>query len=228
MAERSNATSKKNQDAAQDVSTLQKRGRRRLVGAIALVLLAVIVLPMVFDPEPRQNAPAVSVRIPNEEGSKFTPKVAPKPAAPRPEAAAPGQPAQPSEPAPPAKPEPVAAAPETPKADTGPEPKAAEKKAVPSAPKPAEKAPAAAAPAAAANGEQFVVQVGAFADPEKVKERVQQIKAAGLPHYTEPIATANGTVTRIRLGPFASKEAAGKAHARANALGLNPSNPIAK
>ena len=253
MAERSNATSKKNQDAAQDVSTLQKRGRRRLVGAIALVLLAVIVLPMVFDPEPRQNAPAVSVRIPNEEGSKFTPKVAPKPAAPQPESAAPAQQTQPSAPAPAAKPEPVvAAAPETPKADAKPEPKAAakpvekpapksadvpaakvepkaetrppEKKAAPPAPKPAEKT---AAPAAGA-GEQFVVQVGAFADPEKVKERVQQIKAAKLAYYTEPVATANGTVTRIRLGPFASKEAAEKAHARAKALGFNPSNPIAK
>src|ERR1043165_5218697 len=86
MAERSNAPSKKKQDAAQDVSTLQKRGRRRLVGAIALVLLAVIILPMVFDPEPRPNPPAVSIRIPGEEGTKFTPKVAPKPATPQPEA----------------------------------------------------------------------------------------------------------------------------------------------
>ena len=87
MAERSNASSKKTQEAAQDVNTLQKRGRRRLVGAIALVLLAVIVLPMVFDPEPRPNAPLVSVRIPSEDGSKFTPKgVAPRPpeAEPRP------------------------------------------------------------------------------------------------------------------------------------------------
>jgi len=38
---------------AQDVNTLKRRGRRRLVGAIALVLLAVIVLPMVFDTGPR-------------------------------------------------------------------------------------------------------------------------------------------------------------------------------
>ena len=37
----------------QDVETLKRRGRRRLVGAVALVLAAVIVLPMVFDPEPR-------------------------------------------------------------------------------------------------------------------------------------------------------------------------------
>src|SRR3954469_11009828 len=81
MAERSNATSKKNTDAA-DVITLQKRGRRRLVGAIALVLLAVIILPMVFDPEPKPSAPTVSIRIPSEEGTPFTPKAAVKPVTP--------------------------------------------------------------------------------------------------------------------------------------------------
>jgi DedD protein len=58
----------------QDVETLKRRGRRRLVGAIALVLLAVIVLPMVFDPEPRPAAPPVSVRIPGEDDTPFKPK----------------------------------------------------------------------------------------------------------------------------------------------------------
>jgi DedD protein len=58
----------------QDVDTLKRRGRRRLVGAIALVLLAVIVLPMVFDPEPRPLPPPVSVRIPGEDETPFKPK----------------------------------------------------------------------------------------------------------------------------------------------------------
>jgi DedD protein len=59
----------------QDVETLKRRGRRRLVGAVALVLLAVIVLPMVFDPEPRNALPPVSVRIPGENDAPFNPKV---------------------------------------------------------------------------------------------------------------------------------------------------------
>lgn len=67
----------------QDVETLKRRGRRRLVGAVALVLLAVIVLPMVFDPEPGTGAPPVSVRIPGENEAPFAPKPAAK-AAPRP------------------------------------------------------------------------------------------------------------------------------------------------
>lgn len=61
-----------------DVETLKRRGRRRLVGAVALVLAAVIVLPMVFDPEPKRADVAVAVRIPGENESQFTPKVAPK------------------------------------------------------------------------------------------------------------------------------------------------------
>jgi len=61
-----------------DVETLKRRGRRRLVGAVALVLAAVIVLPMVFDTEPKQSAPSVSVRIPGENEAPFAPKAAPK------------------------------------------------------------------------------------------------------------------------------------------------------
>ena len=63
---------------SEDVNTLKRRGRRRLVGAIALVLAAVIVLPMVFDPEPRGSAPPVNVRIPGEDDSAFVPKVTAK------------------------------------------------------------------------------------------------------------------------------------------------------
>src|SRR5438045_4689500 len=63
----------------QDVETLKKRGRRRLVGAVALVLLAVVVLPMVFDPEPKSTLPPVSVRIPGENETPFAPKLPAKP-----------------------------------------------------------------------------------------------------------------------------------------------------
>jgi DedD protein len=64
----------------QDVETLKRRGRRRLVGAVALVLLAVIVLPMVFDPEPKSTLAPVEVRIPGESDTAFAPKPPPKPA----------------------------------------------------------------------------------------------------------------------------------------------------
>ena len=78
----------------QDVETLKRRGRRRLVGAVALVLAAVIVLPMVFDPEPRGTAPAVGLGIPAEDATPFTPKPAPKKAEPVKQA----EPVKPAEP----------------------------------------------------------------------------------------------------------------------------------
>ena len=63
----------------QDVETLKRRGRRRLVGAVALVLAAVVILPMVFDPEPKSTQTPVTVKIPAEnEAPPFEPKAAPK------------------------------------------------------------------------------------------------------------------------------------------------------
>jgi len=63
----------------QDVETLKRRGRRRLVGAVALVLAAVVILPMVFDPEPKSTQTPVTVTIPAEnEAPPFAPKAAPK------------------------------------------------------------------------------------------------------------------------------------------------------
>lgn len=68
----------------QDVETLKRRGRRRLVGAVALVLLAVIVLPMVFDPEPKGTVVPVEVRIPKETEAPFTPQLPKRPPAAKP------------------------------------------------------------------------------------------------------------------------------------------------
>ena len=48
-------------------STLKRRARRRLLGSIALVLVAVIALPMVFDDEKKPLDQDVSVQIPNQE-----------------------------------------------------------------------------------------------------------------------------------------------------------------
>jgi len=151
----------------EDVETLKRRGRRRLVGALALVLAAVIVLPMVFDPEPRGTGSTVGVRIPAENETPFTPK-------------------------PPAKkPEPVA-----------------EKKAESPPPAPVAKAPAVK--------EEYVVPVGAFANPQAV---IAKLKSAKVPHYTEVV---QGNLTRVRAGPFPSREAAEKALKQLKGLGFAP------
>jgi DedD protein len=47
-------------------STLKRRARRRLIGAIALVLLAVIVLPMIFDSERKPLDQEITIQIPSQ------------------------------------------------------------------------------------------------------------------------------------------------------------------
>ena len=149
------------EEKQQDVETLKRRGRRRLVGAVALVLAAVIVLPMVFDPEPRGTAP-VSVRIPGEDETPFAPKPPPKKVEPAKKVEAPK------------------------KAD---------------APPPAE---------------EFVVQVGAFSNPQAA---IAKLKAVKMPHYTEPM---QGNLTRVRAGPFSTRQAADKALEQLKGLGFRP------
>lgn len=57
--------------SSQDDSALpeKKRARRRLIGAIALVLAAVIGLPMMFESEPKSTAPKISIEIPSKDAS---------------------------------------------------------------------------------------------------------------------------------------------------------------
>lgn len=161
---------------------------------MALVLAAVIVLPMVFDPEPRRGTPPVSVRIPGEDDAPFKPKPVPKPPEKKLEEKKAGQPP----------------------AEAKAEKKAGEK-AVLSKPAPAKPAPAERARAEAAlAGVEYVVQVGAFSNPKDV---IAKLEAAKLPYYTEAL---KDNLTRVRVGPFPTKEAAEKARERLKGLGLEP------
>ena len=193
-----------------DVNALKRRGRRRLVGAVALVLVAVIVLPMVFDSEPKSPAPPVSVRIPGEDDSGFSPKVTPR-----------GEPVAKT----PAKP---AAAPESPKAaPPAPQPaveKPAEKPVAKPAPPPAPAETKGAENALADAG--FVIALGAYADEKNIRALMSKLKSEKIPAYTEPLETAKGPRTRVRAGPFATEEAAEKARARLLRIGVQP-GPVA-
>jgi len=201
-----------------DVNALKRRGRRRLVGAITLVLLAVIVLPWVFEPEPKSSVPPPSVRIPSEDDSNFSPKVTPR-----------GEPLPKTV----AKP---AAAPESVKAAAVPPPAVAEKPAERPAAQPAEKPVAGPAPPAAPLEEKraqraladsgFVIGLGAYADERNIRSLMAKLKAEKIPAYTEPLETAKGPRTRVRAGPFPTEEAAEKARARLLRIGMQP-GPVA-
>lgn len=62
---------------------LKKRARRRLIGAIVLVTLVIVLLPMFLDSEPRPLDQEISIQIP-AQSTEFSSRVAalPKPATP--------------------------------------------------------------------------------------------------------------------------------------------------
>ena len=62
---------------------LKKRARRRLVGAIALVTVVAVFLPMVLDHEPKPTNHDVSIQIPSPNAGTFTSKIVPVPAIPQ-------------------------------------------------------------------------------------------------------------------------------------------------
>lgn len=219
---------------------LKKRARRRLVGAIALALLAAIVLPMVMDHEPRPTQQDIQVRIPSQDAGSFTSRVLPgapaatplppaRETAPTPAPTAVPTAAQDAAPPAPAEPKPEA------KPETKPEPKSDAKPEVKSKPaadthgaaKSAEALRAerilnggADAPAApAVRSEQWVLQLGAYQDQGNVKVLQGKIKELGYPSYTEKVSTPQGERTRVRAGPFASKAAAEKAQAALKRIG---------
>ena len=211
---------------------LKRRARRRLIGAIVLVIAIVVVLPMVLDSEPRLSGQAVSVQIPSPDAGVFTSKVVPLPATPDSKAASKAAPGKPPAVPPAEEPQKIAAAPAAP---ASPVPaKETPKQAPQEAPKPVAKAvvekktasPAkppvkSAKPAPQSKDGQFVVQVIALADAGKAKHMQESIAAAGIKSYTEVVKTSKGDVTRVRAGPFATRGAAEKAREQLKALGMN-------
>jgi DedD protein len=214
---------------------LKKRSRRRLVGAIALALLAIVVLPMVMDHEPRQSAQDIQVRIPSQDAGGFTSRILPaKPmATPLP----PAEPESKAEAKPETKPEakaeaktPEAAKPETKPAAKPPEPVKAPEKPVAKPAEPAkqpdkeaakaEEARAKAALNGAAVSDQWVVQLGAYKEAANVKQLTAKLKQMGLPSYTEHFDSPQGARTRVRAGPFKTRDAADKARERIKTIGV--------
>lgn len=55
----------------------KKRARRRLIGAVALVLAAIIGLPMVFDSEPQPGKSKIAIEIPAKDGVQGAIQTAP-------------------------------------------------------------------------------------------------------------------------------------------------------
>jgi DedD protein len=178
---------------------IRRKGRQRLVGAITLVLLLVVFVPMLLDPEPRQQRPEPVLAIPSKQSPPPLPAPArPAKAAPEPTVPPVAVPAAPAAPAVSEKPQPAVAAPAS--------------------------AAKGSAPAAKAAGvprlEGFAVQVGAFKEEAKLVQAREKLAAARISHYIERLPTNSGDLTRLRAGPFPTREAAEKAAADVKRAGL--------
>lgn len=226
---------------------LAKRARRRLVGAVAFVSVVAVVLPMVMDNEPRQAMQDVEIRIPGQDEKPFAPKFAVEPVAPpeakpaaAPVVAKPEAPPnarvvevvrdkEPAEPAARMSEKPAESVPVKPPAK--PADKVAEKPVSKPADKPVAKGDEAKRAAAilagqsgeapAAKGSEYLVLIGAFSSEANVRNLKAKLAEQGIKVFTEPLDTPQGRKTRVRAGPFASREAADKALAKMQKIGVS-------
>jgi DedD protein len=210
-----------------NLDELRRRGRRRLIGAIVLALVAAVVVPMLLESDPRPLGEDVSVRIPPVDDGKFVSKLGePRPAdAPRKSLAdaekgvlTPPTRAS-AETRPPAKaPEPAKAT-EAPKAAEPAKTADAGKAATAPASAPATASAPAPANAAEPPREGFVVQLAAFSDDKGANALAGKLKRAGYPAYTETITTSRGTLWRVRVGGYPSRDAAAQSRDKLKAEG---------
>jgi DedD protein len=161
---------------------LKKRARRRLVGAIALVLLMVIVLPMILkDRAATQPQDKITITLSGEQA-----------------AVTPAEPSDfdssivPTEPVATAQPE--VAEPEVATPD-------------PEAPAAKPDAPALPKPAAEVKNK-FYVQIGVFSDAANVKQLQSKLNDLGYKSQTEKINTDKGTKIRLKTVTFGDRNEA--------------------
>jgi DedD protein len=222
------AATKKPEISATELE-LKRRGRRRLIGAVTLGLMAIVFLPMIFDSEPkRAGDPAktqeISVQVPPKENQP--PLSAPTPMASTPVVAAPEAAKATPEAAPVTESAPAAAAP---KAVAVVPAKAPEKAVAKEPPKPAAKVEKSEKPEKAAKAEAtskaatlkdgFVVQLGVYTKAENADKEIARMKEAKLPVHTDTIPIKSGNATRVRVGPYATREKAEAALAQIKLAG---------
>lgn len=191
--------------------TLKKRARRRLVGAIALVLLMIIILPRILQDRTIQTSQeSIKITMPAQPADDFDSAVTPidKKTSERlaDESALITEEATEAyiETLPPKQVEPVV----KPKASADNTPK---DEVIKPATKPVE------SPKDASG---FTVQVGVFSDEANVKQLQEKLKKAGFSSYTEKIATADGQKIRLRAGKFATRQEASDALNTIKSAGL--------
>lgn len=211
--------------------TLKKRARRRLVGAVALVLLMVIVLPQIL-----QDRAVLAQQEPIKITMPQVANVAPQSAVENSVTEIPVNPQpvqQQSAPVVSGMASENKALPDSdvkePVAERNSVKDAANKKTEPTlvavvdkkietkaveTTKPETKNPA-------KEKESFTVQVGVYSDAANVKRLQEQLKQAGFSTHTEKVKTSKGESLRLKAGNFSSRQDASVALAKIKEMGLS-------
>lgn len=175
-----------------DELNLRRKARRRLIGAFALTLAVVVILPMVLDSEPRPAGQDIELRIPApDKVGEFVPKIAVSDVA----AVLPSSEL------------PVVPPPAAPGKAAGKEQPVSNQKA-----RPGDKDK----PVVAA--ESYVAQIGAYSNADTAKQELEKLKKWGFKAYTEKAAD----MIRVRVGPYADREKAEKVRLLLEKHGLHP------
>jgi len=235
--------SENRQTEADQLVPEKKRARRRLIGAVVIVLAVVIGLPMVLDSEPKPLNKNIVIQIPSKDVVTPVAETRPEPV----QEETPDQTAKqplvttvdtPQKTVIPVVPAKSATGDKVSKVEPKPESRHSQeapmKKDVPVKAKAEshgagneESARALAilggADAAAKPTTRIVVQVGAFATQEKVTELQNKLSSAGIKSFTQKVATSSGDKIRVRVGPFSDKESAEKMKSQLEKLGINAS-----
>ena len=201
---------------------LRRRARRRLIGAVTLVTVMVVALPMVLDGESRQSGQDIAINIPSPSSSgDFASRAVSAPAQPKPAPASTHPQAEKAVQTPPVAPPVLPAKAEEPiKAPAA----AASVEMVPAVNEPATQPKHKDEKTSAATSKQesvpYVIQLGAFANLANAKERQSRLAALKIKFYTETVKTPSGDKLRVRAGPFATRQEAERVQAKLKAAGI--------
>lgn len=204
-----------------DELNLRRKARRRLIGAVALTLAVVVILPMVLDSAPKSTGKDIDLSIPApDKVGEFVPRVAVSEVAVTLPLAGSAVVSSPAPLAAPAIATPVQV-PDAAKPIVAP---SQQKKAVPSkAPSPhkpseSQKSTETSSADKPVSAEGYVAQVGAFSNSDTAKQELKKLKKWGFKAYTEKA----GDKIRVRVGPYPDRDKAEKAGRLLEKHGLHP------
>lgn len=231
--------------SAESLEALRRRARHRLLGSVVLVFVAVVAFPLLFDAQPRPVPVDTPIVIPDRNATAPLASGVPVPESQAPAApllSAPPASASPGSPVPahaslePGKEEvlPSGSAAVSGKAEGSAARQDSPDETAPSRPEgkdgqdkarlatEAQKAQALLdGKGPAVERDRLVIQVGAFSDPDKVREVRRKLEQAGIKSYIQTIEGKDGKrTTRVRVGPFEARADADKAAAKIRELGL--------